>query len=315
MPRPRGAGRRTEHRMNLRQLEVFKAIMETGSTIAAATTLGLSQSAISRQLSALESEIGMELFVRDKGRLIARPEAQALVWEVEELAESFHRVRRRVSDVKAGAFGETLVKIAFPHSLTTTMVPPMVGAFLSSHPEVTVELLSGPYDAIERMVRARIADFGFVRLPPEDRTLAARPMVTSSTSCVMSKDHPLAEKSVIRHEDLARRDLILLGRQRSNRNELEYELRRAVPAYRCRLEVHSVETACACAAEGLGVAIVPTLIAGFFASDRLAMRPFRPQREYQYGIVSLPGAPLSRSAEALVGTIGEGLDRLARTCD
>ena len=293
--------------MNLRQLEVFKAIMETGSTIAAASTLGLSQSAISRQLSALESEIGMALFVRDKGRLIARPEAHALVWEVDELAESFHRVRRKVSDVKSGTFGETLIKMAFPHSLTATMVPPMIGDFLARHVDVTVELLSGPYDAIERMVRSRIADLGFVRLPTEDGTLAARPIATSTTSCVVSKDHPLAGKTVIEQDDLARQDLILLGRQRFNRNELEYELRRVVPAYRCRLEVHSVEVACACAAEGFGVAIVPTLIARYFANERLAMRPFQPEREYQYGIVSLPGTPLSRSAEALIETISHGI--------
>lgn len=295
--------------MNLRQLEVFKAIMETGSTIAAAQALGLSQSAVSRHLAAFEGEIGVDLFQRDKGRLIPRPEAQALVWEVDELAESFLRVRRKVSDLRAGAFGETMVRVAFPHSLASTMVPPVVGAFLASQPGVTVEVLSGPYDAIERMVHGRIADLGFVRLPTEDTALEARPLVASGTSCVMAKGHPLSAKAEIGLADLAGQDLIQLGRQRLNRNELEYALRREVPAYRCRLEVHSVETACACAAEGLGVAIVPALIAGFFDDPRLDMRPFRPPRDSAYGIVRLPGAPPSRVVEALIEAIAAAFRR------
>lgn len=297
------AGPLTIRTMNFKQLEVFKTIMETGSTIAAAATLGLSQSAISRQLASLEEEIGRDLFLRDKGRLIPRPEAHLLIKEVEEVSQGVARLRNKISDVRTGAFGDAVIRIAFPHSLTTTMLPPLIATFLAQQPHVTVEMLSGPYDAIERMVHGRVADLGFVRLPPEDGTFDVRPMFTSGTTCVMPADHPLAAKKSIDVTDLARTDLILLGRQRINRNELEHELRRIVPSYRCRLEVHSVETACACAAQGLGVAIVPALIANFFRSPAIEMRPFDPDRVSEYGIITLPGVPLSWSAEALIRTI------------
>ena len=87
--------------MNFKQLEIFKTIMDTGSTIAAAAQLGLSQSAISRQLASLEEEIGRELFLRDKGRLIPRPEAHLLVDEVDDVAESVARLRVKVGDVRS----------------------------------------------------------------------------------------------------------------------------------------------------------------------------------------------------------------------
>ncbi|MBP1843284.1 DNA-binding transcriptional LysR family regulator [Rhizobium petrolearium] len=125
----------------------------------------------------------------------------------------------------------------------------------------------------------------------------------SGTTCVMPAGHPLAAKQTIDVNDLARNDLILLGRQRVNRNELEHELRRMVPTYRCSLEVHSVETACACAAQGLGIAIVPSLIANFFRSDAIAMRPFLPDKVSDYGIITMPGAPLSWTAEAFINII------------
>ncbi|CDZ30910.1 LysR family transcriptional regulator [Neorhizobium galegae] len=289
--------------MNFKQLEIFKTIMDTGSTMAAAAQLGLSQSAISRQLASLEEEIGRELFLRDKGRLIPRPEAHLLVDEVDDVAQSVARLRVKVGDVRSGAFGEALIRVAFPHSLATTMLPPILARFKADHPRVTVEILSGPYDAIERMVRGRVADLGFVRLPPEEHSFDTRPLFTSGTTCVMPVGHPLAAKQAIDVNDLARNDLILLGRQRINRNELEHELRRMVPSYRCSLEVHSVETACACAAQGLGIAIVPSLIAEFFRSDAVAMRPFLPDKVADYGIITMSGAPLSWTAEAFINII------------
>ena len=296
--------------MNFKQLEIFKTIMDTGSTMAAAAQLGLSQSAISRQLASLEEEIGRELFLRDKGRLIPRPEAHLLRDEVDDVAQSVARLRVKIGDVRTGTFGEALVRVAFPHSLSTTMLPPIVARFKADHPRVTVEILSGPYDAIERLVHDRIADLGFVRLPAESHSFEARPLFSSGTTCVMPVGHPLAAKQAIDVNDLARNDLILLGRQRINRNELEHELRRMVPTYRCSLEVHSVETACACAAQGLGIAIVPTLIAEFFRSDAIAMRPFLPDKVSDYGIITVPGAPLSWPAEAFInilrGNGGEG---------
>ena len=139
--------------MNLKQLEVLKAIVATGSTVGASTILGISQSAISRHLTGLEAEIGFELFIRDKGRLIPRPEAKALVPEVEELTEVLARVRRKAADIKAGSSGDTLLRVAFPHSITTTLLPKVLSQYFEIHPTAVVETLSGPYGAIEQMIQ------------------------------------------------------------------------------------------------------------------------------------------------------------------
>ena len=115
--------------MNLKQLEVLKAVMATGSTVGASAILQLSQSAISRHLTALEADIGFELFIRDKGRLIPRPEARALVPEVEELTDVLERVKRKATDLKSGLGSDTLLRVAFPHSMTTTVLPAVLSAF------------------------------------------------------------------------------------------------------------------------------------------------------------------------------------------
>ncbi|KAB0264425.1 LysR family transcriptional regulator [Microvirga brassicacearum] len=286
--------------MNLKQLEVLKAVMASGSTVGASAILQLSQSAISRHLTALETDIGFELFIRDKGRLIPRPEARALVPEVEELTDVLERVKRKVTDLKSGLGSDTLLRVAFPHSMTTTVLPGVLARFLAERPRVLVEVLAGPYGSIEQMVQARRTDLGFVRLPTEDQGFDIRPVLRGNIACVMAKDHLLARKDVVTLEDLAGTDLILLRRQRSGRHELEDELRASRVPYRCRIEVHSVEAACACAASGLGIAIVPGLIASSFHSLPIALRPFRPAHPSDYGIATLPGMPLSRTADAFI---------------
>jgi DNA-binding transcriptional LysR family regulator len=181
--------------------------------------------------------------------------------------------------------------------MTTTVIPEVLARFFEDRPRAVVEVLPGPYGAIEHMVHARAADLGFVRLPTEDPGFDVRPLLRGGTTCVMAKNHPLASKEVIELKDLARNDLILLGRQRTARHELEDELRAIRSPHQCRVEVHSVESACACAAVGLGVAVVPGLIASFFRAMPIEIRPFRPARTSDYGVITLPGMPLSRAAE------------------
>lgn len=293
--------------MNLKQLEVLKAVMATGSTAAAAAALDLSQPAISRQLAALETELGFALFARAKGRLVPLPEARALLPEVEDLGLVLERLKRRSGELRAGAAPDRLMRLAFPHSMTTTILPGVLRRFLDGRKGTVVEILPGPYGAIERMVKDGAADLGFTRLPAEDRSLAARPLLRSGSTCVMPEAHRLARAAMVELRDLACEDLILLGRQRSARNELEHELKAISPDLHCRVEVHSVEAACACAAAGLGVAIVPGLLAGLFRSMPIAIRPFRPPRVAAYGTLTLPGAPASRAADAFVTILLDAL--------
>jgi hypothetical protein len=71
--------------MNIKQLEVLRTLLATGSTIATAKTMGLSQSGVSRLLQQLEADLSMSLFVRDKGRLVPTPEALLLARDAENI--------------------------------------------------------------------------------------------------------------------------------------------------------------------------------------------------------------------------------------
>lgn len=289
--------------MNLKHLEVFRAVMTTGSTIAAGSALQMSQSAISRQLSALEAELGFALFHRDRGRLVPTAEAHALIPEVGQTIERLALMRRKAEDLRAGTGTSLFVKVAFPHSMTTTVLPGIVSTFLAERPSTSIEILSGPYDVIEQLVVDRSADLGFVRLPAEEQDVQVFPLVRSRMVCVMPSGHPLAARETVELAELLRYDLIMLGRQRAHRRELDLRLKALRPNLHCRIETHSVEATCAMVARGLGVAIVPALIASLLREMPIVLRPLVPVASNDYGVIAPVGTPVSRPVAELMDLI------------
>lgn len=302
----RGGTHRKNHgkcSVNLKQLEAFKAIMATGSTIGAAARMGLSQSAISRLLSQLEESLGFALFLRKKGRLMATPEAEELLGEVAGLVDGMQRVQRLADELRVGRSRKSLLKVGVPTSMTQELLPSIVAEFLKDHDDIVIELLTGSYDMIERAVLDRSADLGFVRLPTELADLDVEPVLHTEGVCVMPANHPLCRHAVIEAEHLRGVPLVLLGRQRALRAELNQVFRAVNLTPQVRIEVHSVSAACSFVAQGLGVSIVNGLLASHFTHLPIVTRPFRPTLPYAFGLAFRRDEPRS----SLVSTFAEHL--------
>ncbi|HTJ57634.1 MAG TPA: LysR family transcriptional regulator [Devosiaceae bacterium] len=294
--------------MNIKQLEVFRTVAATGSTVAASQVLGLSQSAISRQLAGLEEEIGVRLFQREKGRLVLLPGAASLLEEIGELGEILSRIRRTTEDMRAGIEGDTLLRVAFPHTMTTTFLPRLLKEFLGMERRVSFDLLSGPYEAIERMVTSRQADFGFVRLPTDDPAFAVQPLIESDFICVMPADHALANQKKVTLRQLAQCDMLFLGRLKKGRQQVEQQLRDERIDLRWRIETHSVEATCRLAEEGLGVALVPAFMARFMMSDKLRFARCEPAISNAYGVIHRRDVPPSPAAQRFIDLVAARLN-------
>ena len=223
-----------------------------------------------------------------------------LVEEVGELADVLARLKRRTDELGAGRFGRSLMKMGFPHSMTTTILPPVIRDFLAETTSVSLELVAGPYSYVEHAVMGRVADFGFVRLPTEDLGFEVTPLFTSGTLCAVPAGHALAARTTISAEDLNQADMVLLGRLRHNRQEIETLLRDAKSEVRCRVETHSVESSLALVAEGIGISIVPAFIGSFISSERVKLAPLVPETMVDYGIITLRDSPLSRPMQLFI---------------
>lgn len=307
-----GGGMASEKILNFKQLEAFKAIMATGSTIGAAAHMELSQSAVSRLLGQLEESLGVALFLRRNGRLTATPEAEELLADITGVIDGMQRVQRMADQLRLGRSRKTLLKLGVPPSMTQQLIPRLVSSYLRERDEVVVELLTGSNSYLERAVLEHSADLALVRLPTELDGLEVVPVVEANGVCVLPVGHPLTAKEVIDITDLRGVPLVMLGRQRTLRAELDLLMRGARVAPQVRVEVHSVSAACAFVAEGVGVSIVNEFLVSHFRDLPIVTRPFLPSLPHAFGLIFRSGQPrslmLEHFADFIVAQLREASD-------
>jgi len=113
---------------SLKALAIFKTLFEAGSASQAARMLGITQSGVSRSLSQLEQNLGLELFLREKNRLVATPEARELYEEILRLMGNIEELRHSVLALKE--FGTSRLRIATIPVLAFGFVPRLIAALL-----------------------------------------------------------------------------------------------------------------------------------------------------------------------------------------
>jgi DNA-binding transcriptional LysR family regulator len=194
--------------MNVRQIEVFHAVMKTGSISGAASLLRVSQPAVSQVLHT-EDQLRFPLFHRVKGRLQETVQARALYREIEPLYHGLQRVKSLADGLRDQASG-TIQILASPgpgHS----MLPEALRLFRAGHPQVriTLDLLSyGPM--IEKM-KTQQADLAVAMCPCNETTLTTRHLCASHLFCLLPSEHPLLGNTVIGPHDLRGHPLIAFG--------------------------------------------------------------------------------------------------------
>ncbi len=295
--------------MNFKQLEAFLAFMTTGSTIEAAQRLGSSQPAVSRLLSQFETDLGVPLFVRRKGRLHPTAEAESLLPDVQNMISDAESLQRHVNQLRLGGQRRTLIRVQLPSTVAQSVMPAVVESFLADHPDVALEVLVGTYETSEVAVLGREADLALVRSPPMNSGLAMLRRLATEAVCIMPPGHPLQALDEIGPADLIGVDLVLLGRQRSLRLQIDQAFRQGRMMPQIKAEVHSVEMACRLVAQGIGVSIVNGLFARLCQDMGIVCRPFRPRIDYCVGMATLAGQPPHPLVPELVQRI---LDAMAR---
>ncbi len=266
--------------MNIRQLEVFKAVMEAGSATGAARRLSLSQPAVSQHVSQLEAALGLTLFVREYGRLKATEHAIALHGEVVHAFDSLDRVFNFARTIRGNLNG--LVRIGCPHSLAEGLMPRVARRFHASYPRVRISLDQGRYAAVIGMVAAREVDFGIAKGDISHPGVTTRALASTKTVCALPAGHRLETSNRLTVRDLASEPLIMLGQSRPWRYEIEILFRKRGLVPRVQIETHSVSTACNFVAQGMGLALVPYLLAKQFLHLDIVLLPVDFEVEHNF---------------------------------
>lgn len=150
--------------MRLRQIEIFRAVMQAGSVSAAARALGVSQPVVSRVLAHTELSLGLKLFERGKGRLLATTEARLLYRQVERAWDEVERIASLAENLRRGHDGQ--LRIALTPSLATSLLPDILSRLQATGVGSTCELWASHSAEIEAHLVAFTVDVGLAIEPP-----------------------------------------------------------------------------------------------------------------------------------------------------
>ncbi|MCR6491534.1 LysR family transcriptional regulator [Cellulomonas sp. P24] len=244
--------------MELRHLEVFLAIVETGTFTAAGQRLHLVQSAVSATLHALETELGARLFVRTARRAILTDAGVALVPEARAALAAAAAARTAVAEVREGVRGPLAVG-----TMTTTHLvdlPRLLGRFQETHPHVTISLRTLAHGSrdLEAGVLSGELDVAFVSVPgPTPPGLRLRPLARFPMRLLLPLGHPAAVADAVALADLAAERWIDSPPGFGNRTVVDSAFAEDSLTRTVAIEVADVPTLPAYVAAGLGVAVVP----------------------------------------------------------
>lgn len=144
--------------MNLRQLEVFQAVLQTGNMSAAARLLCVTPSAVSKAVAHTELQLGYRLFLRGPSGLTPTPEAQVLATESGSIHRQLESLQRTARNLGTRDGGE--VRLAAIPAVSHEFLPRLLQHHAQQHPQVGVEVRTIHQDQMTQALLTRSVDFG-----------------------------------------------------------------------------------------------------------------------------------------------------------
>lgn len=291
--------------INIRQLEAFHAVLETGSVTLAGARLGITQPAVSKLLKSLSESCGFKLFTRSGGQMLPTAEARLLSPEVERLFTGTDRVRRVAEAVREQRWGS--VVIAAPPALTAHFLPVALAPILSRQNSIQMTLTSSISPRIIDLVESHQADIGLSTMPFFNPNVHCELVLQYRVECVLPKGHPLAAKPQVRIEDLRNERMIGMPSHDCMVMTIDRTFQQVGVPKTSYIQVPMSETACDFVARGAGVAIVPPFVGRAYSDEQLLRRPLLPMIETKFWMLMPSGRPKSIAAERLAEAIRDAL--------
>lgn len=293
--------------MNIREIEIFRAVMMEGSVSRAAQRLSISQPAASKYIAQLERRLGLSLFVRMGGRLVPTPEGTALYDQVDRLFLGLSQVEQFMKDLGGERRGH--LTVACLPLLSLTAMPEVVANFVRERPAVSIALQTRSSARIVEWVSARQVDLGVGFCFSKPPGIIAEPLIDLQLYCALPPGDPLESREVIEIGDLEGRDLITYDHLDRTQFWLDAVLEQEKVYTRRRVQVFWTSVAMELVMRGVGISIVDRLTAARTPGGVAQLRPFKSPLSFNLNLIWPEHWPASAIAVSFAQQLREHLGK------
>ncbi|NYT83120.1 LysR family transcriptional regulator [Alcaligenaceae bacterium] len=245
-------------RYELTDLKVFLAVAAQRSVSGGAETVHMTAPSASYRLKNLEQAMGCTLFERTTKGMVLTAAGMTVKKFAERIMSNVERLESEVSRHRIGVTGNIRL---FANSSTLSGLAPLLGGYLSSYPNVNIDLVEHLSEDIVKAVLEGTADIGLVAGPVDTRGLESTEYGEDELIFITPPHHPLLEDAYTSLANAISYDLVSVGRETSNFKYLWSFAQNIGITPRVRLHAPSFVAVINCVRDGAGIALVPRSVA------------------------------------------------------
>lgn len=289
--------------LDVHGLQAFARIAELGTFQKAAAALFLSQSALSRRISKLETDLGVRLLDRTTRRVRLTAVGRDFLPQARRLIEELETSITGLRDMAKHGSGQ--VVLGCVPTAAIHILPPVISDYSARHPDNRIRILDLHANEVLQAVLRGEAEFGLTLSGIDEPDIETEALFDDPFVLACHRDHPLAKRRSVKWAELAAHRVITVGRLSGNRALLDFGLPNTLPRQRWTYEVqHSFWTGLGLAEAGIGVIAVPMLALAGRKDSRLVSRPLiEPRLTRTLAVIRRRGVTLSPAAQEFLAML------------
>jgi DNA-binding transcriptional LysR family regulator len=241
--------------MQIESLKVFCDLAETTSFTKAAQINGVTQSAVSQQISSLETKFAAALIERGKKKFTLTKEGETFYKYSKQIVQSYDELRHKIQEIQNVVTGN--IKVVTIYSIGLHELPPYLKKFLKKHPTVNVSVEYRRATQLYEDIISGMADIGLVAYPQKDPRLHVTSLAEDMLVLICHPDHPLAQKPRVKLSEIASHKFVAFEPDIPTRRAIDKILRdRGVEVIHV-MEFDNIETVKRAVEIDAGISIVP----------------------------------------------------------
>lgn len=266
--------------MQIESLKLFCDLAETTSFTKAAKINGVTQSAVSQQISSLETKFEAVLIERSKKKFTLTKEGNTLYKYSKQIVQTYDELRHKIQEIQNVVTGT--IKVVTIYSIGLHELPPYLKKFLKKHPTVNVSVEYRRATQLYEDIVTGMADIGLVAYPQRDPRLQVTSLAEDMLVLICHPDQPLAQQPKVKLSEIASHKFIAFEPDIPTRRAIDKILRDRNVEVDHAMEFDNIETVKRAVEIDAGISIVPrSPVAQEVAKKTIAMVEIEDEQFYR----------------------------------